>query len=362
MRLYPDRPTAAWIRRLHAALLPWFRHYRRDLPWRRTADPYRIWVSEVMLQQTQVATAIPYFQRFLDQFPTLASLAEADEQGVLRLWEGLGYYRRAGALHAAARQLMCEHGGVPDDPELLARLPGFGRYTVGAVLSQAFDRRLPILEANSTRVLCRWFGCRDDPRRAAVRAWLWSVAELLLPEQHVGEFNQAVMELGALVCTPRDPKCHACPVAGLCAARRQRLQNVIPEKRAAAKTTHVDEVAVVIEKGPRVLLVQRPADAKRWANLWEFPHTELLPGESERAALRRTIRDLTGLDTRPARFLGSVRHNVTRFIITLRCYRARHVDGRYRSTFYQRGRWVPPARLAEYPLSMPQRKLARLLV
>src|SRR5262245_25283601 len=182
-----------------------------------------------MLQQTQVATVVPYFERFLHRFPTLEALAAADEQEVLRLWEGLGYYRRARDLHGAARHLAGRHEAqVPDDPAAFGSLPGVGRYILGAVLSQAFDRRLPILEANSERVLCRLFGQQEDPRRGPVCSWLWQVAEALLPARRVGDFNQALMELGALVCTPATPRCDACPLAADCTARRLALQSVIP--------------------------------------------------------------------------------------------------------------------------------------
>jgi endonuclease III len=182
---------AALRRRIARSLLAWFDRHQRDLPWRRDRDPYRIWVSEVMLQQTQVVTVIPYFERFLAAFPTLPDLAAADEQDVLRLWEGLGYYRRARDLHRAARRLVDECAvRIPDDPEIMTTLPGFGRYTVNAVLSQAFDRRLPILEANSQRVLSRLFGRTDDPRRGEARHWLWQAAEDLLPAKRPGAFNQ----------------------------------------------------------------------------------------------------------------------------------------------------------------------------
>ena len=241
----PDSPAptddlagaaAAPRRRLSRRLLDWFARRRRDLPWRRDRDPYRIWVSEVMLQQTQAATVVPYFERFLQAFPTLADLAAADEQQVLRLWEGLGYYRRARDLLRTARLLAASHGGrFPDDPVALEGLPGLGRYTRNAVLSQAFDRRLPILEANSRRVLCRLFGRTGDPSLAPEQRWLWDAAEALLPSRRVGDFNQALMELGALVCTPDAPRCSECPLADDCVARRLGLQDAIPARRRARR-------------------------------------------------------------------------------------------------------------------------------
>src|SRR5918912_1533002 len=227
----PDREPddSPSLPRLTRPLLAWFDRHRRDLPWRRDRDPYRVWVSEVMLQQTTVAAVVPYFNRFVAAFPTVVDLAKAYEQDVLRLWEGLGYYRRARHLHAAARRLVAGHGGrLPDDPAVWADLPGVGRYILGAVLSQAFDRRLPIVEANSLRVLCRLFGYRGDPREGAGKAWVWRAAEAVLPGSRPGDFNQALMELGALVCTPTAPECGECPLAANCVAVRDGLQDQIP--------------------------------------------------------------------------------------------------------------------------------------
>src|SRR5579885_341778 len=236
--------------RLRRRLLAWFDAARRDLPWRRDRDPYRIWVSEVMLQQTTVAAVVPYFERFLRAFPTLADLAAAEEQDVLRLWEGLGYYRRARDLHRAARVLVAQHEGrIPDDPAVLATLPGLGRYTCNAVLSQAFDRRLPILEANTQRVLSRLFGRTEDPRQPAARRWLWQAAEKILPNRDVGTFNQALMELGALVCTPAAPRCTQCPLAARCLARRLGNQSSIPARTPSPEILPVQETAVVVRRG-----------------------------------------------------------------------------------------------------------------
>jgi A/G-specific adenine glycosylase len=354
-----DTPT---LPRLRRRLLAWFDRHRRDLPWRRDRDPYRVWVSEVMLQQTTVAAAAPYFERFLAAFPTLADLAAADEQDVLRLWEGLGYYRRARHLHQAARTLVAEHGGaLPDDPAVWRGLPGVGRYILGAVLSQAFDRRLPIVEANSLRVLCRLFGYTGDPRGGEGQRWLWARAEEVLPAQRAGDFNQALMELGALVCTPAAPRCEACPLAGECVARKRGLQDQIPRKAAPPAVAAVREVALAIRRGPRVLLVQRPADAQRWANMWEFPHGELEPGETYDAAAGRLLGPLTGLEAELGPELLTVRHGVTRFQITLVCLEAEYRGGEFASAAYARGLWLRPAELARYPVSAPQRKLTQAL-
>ncbi len=341
-------------------LLRWFDRHHRDLPWRRSRDPYRIWVSEVMLQQTQVATVIPYFERFLRAFPTLADLAAASEQDVLRLWEGLGYYRRARDLHAAARILADEYSGVvPTDQALLARLPGMGRYTVNAVLSQAFDTRLPILEANSRRVLCRLFGRAEDPTREPLRSWLWRTAEEVLPRRRAGDFNQALMELGALVCTT-SPRCDECPLRNRCIAHQHGLQETIPYRRPAPVPVAVHEIAVVLRRGSRVLLARRPA-AGRWANLWEFPHGQRHDGESDERAVGRVLKELTGMSGRPGQQLLTIRHGVMHYAISMVCLEAVHQRGSFRSHFYAEGRWVVPAELAAYPVSAPQRRLARIL-
>jgi A/G-specific adenine glycosylase len=315
-----------------------------------------------MLQQTQVATVVPYFERFLAAFPTLAALAAADEHDVLRLWEGLGYYRRARDLHRAARAVAADHGGaLPDDPTALGALPGFGRYTCNAVLSQAYDRRLPILEANTQRVLSRLFGRAEDPRQGPARCWLWQAAEDILPARQVGAFNQALMELGALVCTPAAPRCGACPLAPRCEARRLGLQEKIPPRAPAHAVSAVDEAAVVVRRRGRVLLVQRPAAAGRWAGMWEFPHGPLEPGEDHEAAASRLAATLTGLDIRLGPELLTVRHGITRYRITVVCFEAAYAGGAFRSEFYCQGLWLSPGKLGDYAVSAPQRRLAKAL-
>jgi len=351
---WPHRALAA----ARSKLLAWFDRARRDLPWRADRDPYRVWVSEVMLQQTTVAAVVPYFARFLAAFPTVAALAAADEQRVLKLWEGLGYYRRARHLHAAAQRLVADHGGdLPDDPAVWAALPGVGRYILGAVLSQAFDRRLPIVEANSLRVLARLFGYPGDPRAGAGKAWVWAAAAALLPAARAGDFNQALMELGALVCTPTNPACGDCPLAKWCVARRDGSQAAIPPKKAAKAITAVREVGVVVGDGDRVLLCRRRADAGRWQNMWEVPHAEARDGEDAATAAVRVAGELTGLAVAAGEEVLTVSHGVTRYAITMTCVAAALRGGAFAPGFYAEARWVAAGELGDYPVSAPQRRL-----
>jgi A/G-specific adenine glycosylase len=314
-----------------------------------------------MLQQTQVATVLRYYEPFLHAFPTLRDLARADEQDVLRVWQGLGYYRRARDLHAAARRLVRDHqGDIPDDPAIFGDLPGVGRYMLGAVLSQAYDRRLPIVDANIERVLCRFFGQTEDPRRGTGRRWLWGTAQALLPARRVGDFNQALMELGACVCTNAKPKCVRCPLADGCVAKRRGLHEKLPALAAPPCTVYVQEVAVVLRRGGRVLLVQRP-DNGRWAGMWEFPRSALMPAESHDVAALRILRDLVGIEGDLADELITVRHTVTKHRITLLCFEARYRGGAYRSAYYRQGRWMRLHEISKFPLATPQRRIVRAL-
>ena len=251
-------------------------------------------------------------------------------------------------------------GRFPDDPAALHGLPGLGRYTRNAVLSQAFDRRLPILEANSVRVLTRLFGRTGDPRGGPEQRWLWAAAEALLPSRRAGDFNQALMELGALVCTPQSPRCGECPLAKDCVARRLGLQAVIPARTPTAEPTLVREAAVVVRRGEQVLLLQRPPDG-RWASLWEFPHGPLVEGETSDEAAARLLHELTGLQGRLGSELITLRHGVTRFRITLVCFEAEYLSGEFHSAFYRQAVWLTPAELDAYPVSSPQRRLAKVL-
>ncbi len=355
--------SVVWRRLLRRRLLHWFAENARDLPWRKSRNPYRIWVSEIMLQQTQVATVEPYFRRFIKAFPTVRALARADEQQVLRLWEGLGYYRRARQMHQAAQTIVAEHKGrFPTEIEAVLRLPGIGRYTAGAILSIALDVRVPIIEANTLRLWSRLLAFRGDPRSAAGQRMLWDTAEQILPRRHVGQLNQALMELGSLVCTPRDPSCQACPLATLCAARAGGLQHKIP--RSAPKQSFLDvrEAAVVVRKRGQVLL-RRCGSGERWAGLWDFPRftVDVASRTAAESEVVEKVRQQTGVLVESLEHLTTIKHGVTRYRITLDCHVAKYVSGRTRSGNGAVLKWVQPAALADYPLSTTGRKLARLV-
>jgi A/G-specific adenine glycosylase len=353
------KPRAAFRRRL----LGWFGKHARDLPWRNTRDPYRIWLSEVMLQQTTVAMIVPRFEQFVAAFPTVQALAAADEQRVLREWEGLGYYRRARGLHAAAKRIVADHGGaLPRDVATLMTLPGVGRYTAGAVASFAYDVRAPIVETNTQRVLARLAAFNQPLAAGASQRFLWQTAESLLPAKGAGRFNLALMELGAIVCKPAEPRCDACPVSMHCAAFAQGLQNEIPKLAAKPKVTAVREAAVVVRKNGRVLLRQRPK-GERWEGMWDFPRFEL---ESEgplfvRKELVAKVREQTGVAIEPGGLLRTLKHSVTRYRITLDCYAASAVGGRVVSTAERPVRWTRVAEVAAVPLSVTARKIAALI-
>jgi A/G-specific adenine glycosylase len=352
----------AWKRSLAANLLKWFGGAARDLPWRRTRDLYAIWVSEIMLQQTQVATVIPFWQRFLGKFPDPLSLAAANESEVLRLWEGLGYYRRARQLHAAAIQIVAEHGGAfPTTYDDVRSLPGIGRYTAGAILSIGLDQRLPILEANTIRVLSRLTACQQYVDSGQGQNYLWSVAEAILPRTKCGAFNQSLMELGSQICTVRSPNCERCPVARLCQARQLGLVDEIPRSANRKKYEDVTELAVVIRRGSQVLLRHcQPGD--RWAGLWDFPRFRAASDATTEQVIVSGIREATKLDIQVGPELATIKHSVTRFRITLKCYEAQLLKRTNSSKLTSNAwRWVPIGRLAEYPLSVTGRKISNLV-
>jgi A/G-specific adenine glycosylase len=353
-----DRRALARFRR---SLRTWYRRHARPLPWRATRDPYRIWISEIMLQQTTVVAVVPYFERFLKRFPTLADLAAAREQAVLRLWEGLGYYSRARNIHKTARLIVNQHNSkFPDDIAALRELPGIGRYTAGAIASFAFDRPAPIVEANTLRLYARLMGLRDDPRSAAGQQRLWEFAGQIVPQRNPGLFNQALMELGAGLCTPNAPDCPNCPVRTWCVAAANDWQTQIPVPARRAEPTAVTEIAVAVHREGKYLLLKRPV-GERWAGLWDFVRFGW--DDAHRmspALLARAVRKQIDLDVALTGSLAQIRHTVTRFRITLCCHAAEWVAGDIEPSRHE-FRWVAPRQFAKFPLSMTGRKLARLL-
>jgi len=310
-----------------------------------------------MLQQTTVPAVVPYFERWLEVFPDVRALAEAPPQRVLREWQGLGYYQRARNLHAAAQRVVRDHGGeVPAEAALLRRLPGFGPYTTAAVLSLAYGRPLPVVEANVRRVLMRVLELKGQAAPRVDKALL-AFLGTVFPRRAAGDFNQALMELGALVCRPRSPQCLACPIRIHCRAEREGTQETIPRPKRL-RLQKIDVVVAVIEKDGRILLQERPAGGLL-AGLWEFPGGKVEPGETLPAALKREIREELGAGIRNVRHLTTVKHAYTRFEATLHVFSGRLESGELKKGL--RRRWVTLRGMRRYPLPSGSVKIVEFL-
>jgi A/G-specific adenine glycosylase len=342
---------------LQRVLLRWFRSNARDVPWRRTRDPYRIWVSEILLQQTRFETARDYYVRFVKALPRLPALAAASEDAVLKLWEGLGYYGRARNLLNAARIIQDERGGrFPESAKEWGELPGIGRYTAGAIASIALGEPVPVLDGNVKRVLARIFRVRRVIDTTATVKMLWGLAEALIPRESPGDFNQALMELGARVCLPGRPRCSVCPAAGLCEARARGEEGRLPIHRRKKPIPHREVVAAFIQSGGRYLLARRPA-AGMLGGLWEFPGGAVKPGESPAAALRRKLRADLGIRVQVGREVGSVNHAFTHFSMTLHLHVCKISGGRPVARRYTDVKWVYRSDFDRYALPAADRKL-----
>ncbi len=313
-----------------------------------------------MLQQTQVATVLRYFPNWMRRFPSVRALADAPEADVLHAWQGLGYYSRARRLHAGARFLLERHAGeLPRTHAALLELPGIGAYSAGAIASIAFGEKKPLVDGNVVRVLARHFGLRGDPGKGPLRRALWQLAGELVPEDRPGDFNQALMELGATVCTPRAAACGACPLRATCVARRDGLVEKLPELPARPKPTRVRAVAVAVRDGKRVVLVRLPASAPRWAGLWTFPHVELEPNETRAAAAERAVHGALGVKAHIGVELARIEHTITRFRIALELVEAtlpgNVLRGALRAEHVVR---ALPSELSRHAMPAPHRKLA----
>lgn len=322
---------------LRRRLLTWYDAHRRDLPWRKSRDPYAILVSEVMLQQTRVETVIPYFLRFLTSFPSVEQLAAATEEDVLRHWAGLGYYRRARLLHSTAKAVVERHRSrFPDTVTELLALPGIGRYTAGALASIAFDKSEPLVDGNVARVIARVSTLPGDTKQRAFVDRAWQIAAEWVPATRAGDFNQALMELGATVCTPRDPRCSECPIAMECAAKRSERVAEFPTPTSRSQPIAVRIASCIVESDsspgkPRIAIVRRTPGTKM-AGLHDLPALEISESEDAGEALVRYLEDELALEVSTPRRIGAVRHTITKHRIVVEVHRARLLREKRRGT------------------------------
>jgi A/G-specific adenine glycosylase len=348
---------------LQDTLLRWFAQHGRDLPWRRTYLPYHIWISEIMLQQTQMDRVVVYFTRWLDRFPDLASLATAPEQEVLRLWEGLGYYSRAKNLLKTAALLCSEHdAALPEDHAVLLQLPGIGRYTAGAIMSLAFNQSHPIVDANVERLFARLFNLAGPVKEKSTHAFIWRKAAELIPHGKARFFNQALMELGALVCLPRSPRCDACPLRGHCEAFAQEVVKERPVAGKPKESIKISMVSGVLRHRGKIYIQKRLADDV-WPNLWEFPGGRIEEDETPEQALVREFREETGFAVHDLKKIATISHSFTRYRITLHCYHCRLQGSDTGPVLHaaQEYRWADPDELENFAFPAPHRRLIHRL-
>ena len=344
------------MQRISDKLLLWYDENARSLPWRSDPTPYKVWVSEIMLQQTQVETVIPYFQRFMARFPDLPSLAKAEESEVLQVWEGLGYYSRARNLHKAARLIVADYASqIPADVTVLKSLPGIGAYTAGAIASIAFGAPEPALDANIRRVTIRLLDLHEPPG-SKTDAKLWEFARQILPASRIGDYNQALMDLGSAVCTPVNPLCQQCPLKSDCVAFQHGTQSELPVRKLKVKVPHKLVVAAVITRGSEVLLAHRPADGML-GNLWEYPGGSVAECTFDLPdALRALLNSRFGLSVEVESQLGVFQHAYTHFRITLHAF-ACQLPAPDRLTLPPDFAWAEISELSTFPMG----KVARLI-
>jgi A/G-specific adenine glycosylase len=341
---------------IQSRLLQWFKKNKRDLPWRKTRDPYAIWVSEIMLQQTQVTTVIPYYQKFLKSFPTIHHLAKSNLSKVLKVWEGLGYYSRARNLHRASQIVFNHfHGEVPDTLKDLLSLPGIGRSTAGAIFSFAFHKEAPILDGNAKRVLSRLFAISGNPGERKTEQLLWKISESLIPKGFSNPFNQALMDLGSMICTPKDPRCTECPLQSYCKGRTIGYPERFPLKTIKKKIPHIEAVSAVIQKDEKVLLHRRPP-VGLLGGLWEFPNWRIEEKRMARLRLRLRLRNHIkkemGMNIEVKEPMGTFHQTYSHFKLTLNVFKCEVIDGR------GRGKWVCMSDFDQFAMSRIHRKIA----
>ena len=332
------------------------------MPWRGSLNPYAIWVSEIMLQQTRVEAVIPYFERWMERFPSIANLAAATEQEVLSVWEGLGYYSRARNLHKAAMIVMEEYGGeLPSDLLALRNLPGIGRYTVGAIASMAFGQDAATLDANLRRVFARVFNVAQAADSAAGEDILWKLAETHLPKGQAGDYNQALMDLGATICLSKKPRCLLCPLSGMCQAYQIGVQEQRPVLKPKANVPHFTVSAAVIRRDGKVLLAKRPSKGLL-GGMWEFPGGKIEKDETLEDCLIREIREELGAKIRVGEPFGVYRHAYTHFRITVHAFLCKLTEGEPKPFEAAELAWVNLSELQQYPMGKVDRQIALKLV
>ena len=340
-------------------LLKWFDQKQRDLPWLHEGTPYHIWVSEIMLQQTQIATVIDYYHRFVKCFPNVRKLAAANVDDVLKLWEGLGYYRRARQLHLAAKEVVAKHDGeFPTDFDSVLALPGIGRYTAAAILSISLNQQHAILEGNTIRLFARLMGYREDTTRSTSQKMLWSFSESLLPRTRCGDFNQALMDFGREICKPKNPACDRCPLANFCPTFIQGLQSVIPLKGKKMQYEDLHEAIVMVKRNNKYLM-RKCQPGERWAGLWDFPRANI-GSENQSHSICESLKQSTGLTIQLKSLDKTIKHGVTRFRITLECFQASSVQGRLKKQ--DKFQWQSYEQVQALPLSSTGRKFADLFL
>jgi A/G-specific adenine glycosylase len=343
-------------------LLNWYAQSARDLPWRGIKDAYAIWVSEIMLQQTRVETVIPYYEQWMQLFPTVQALAAANQQSVLLAWEGLGYYSRARNLQKAAQIVLADYNGVlPRSAAALRKLPGIGQYTAAAIASIAFDQDEPALDGNIRRVMARVFNVEAPARSPEGERQILALAAAHLPPGQAGDYNQALMDLGASICLPRAPLCNSCPLTEICQARPLGLQEARPILEKKPAIPHYQVTAAVVVEEHRVFLAQRPADGLL-GGLWEFPGGKLQDGEDLQACLKREIMEELAVDTEVGRAFGVYKHAFTHFRVTLHAFCCHFLNGVPRAVEAQAIRWVTLEELHTYPMGKIDRQIAKQLL
>ncbi len=358
-----DKENPAEIHELQQRLHDWFTTHQRPLPWRQAYDPYQVWIAEIMGQQTQMDRVVQYFLRWLARFPDLAAVAAAPEQAILKAWEGLGYYSRARNLHRAAQQLIAAgESGIPADRQRLLALPGIGPYTAAAILSTAFNQPHPLLDANVERLFARLADIDRPLKQSATKKQLAAMAETLLDRDHPRIHNQALMELGALVCTPRNPDCPVCPLQPFCQAHRVDTVEFRPVPTGKQKKIDIAMACGILRKGEAFYIQQRLPD-DIWGNLWEFPGGRLEAGESPEQAARREIREETGWEVGELTAFTTVIHHYTRYRVTLHAFFTRLPPTAPEPvlTAASHCAWVSLEHLGDYPFPAGHRQLVAAL-